>query len=235
MIEEHARLYSTLAMNIDELRALKSTQFEDEIARMFTRLGYDVTQTPYSNDLGRDAILTKDGRKYLVECKCYAAGGSSGRPPLQKLHSAMVTDEAAGGFFVTTGGFSDPARKFAKKNKIELVDPDTLVRLMLESKPAAANSMKYKSACHHCGELVSHDLRAPVSVKCSNGHEVKPSLDFATVLKQYHPSDKIEAWRYVGRYNKRIPNGWSSLDRTKVVNNQVTVVLASHGWDLGYA
>lgn len=101
VLEEHARLHPTLALSVDELCAISSTQFEDEIARMFTRLGYEVKQTSYSNDGGRDAIMMKDGNKYLVECKRYAKGGLSGRPALQKFHSAITTDNATSGFFVT--------------------------------------------------------------------------------------------------------------------------------------
>ena len=149
---------------------------------MFRRLGYEVQQTPYANDFGRDAIMIKYGKKYLVECKCYAKGGLSGRPALQKLHSAMVTDNATSGFFVTTSGFSDRAIKFGKQNKIELIDAGALGRLMLESNLAAgANSVEYSSLCHFCGDVVRHSLRAPRPVTCKNGHEVQPSLDTATV------------------------------------------------------
>ena len=211
LVSEYARLHATLTLNIDELRALEPTQFEDEIARMFTRLGYDVTQTSYSNDYGRDVIMLKDGKKYLVECKCYAVGGSSGRPVLQKLHSAMVTDGADGGFFVTTGGFSDPAREFAKANKIELIGPDALVRLMAESKPGK-NSTEYKAACHHCGELVSHDLRElSRSVKCCNGHEVDTILTIKEVLGCHPTSRWAEDTMFERTKSLLAPYGWSNL------------------------
>ncbi len=215
VLEEHARLHPTLALSLDELRAVSSAQFEDEIARMFTRLGYEVKQTPYANDGGRDAIMMKDGNKYLVECKCYAKGGLSGRPALQKFHSAIVTDNATSGFFVTTGGFSDPAVKFATENKIELIDASALVRLMLESRAnseTAANSAEYSSACHFCGDTVSHNLRAPHSVTCQNGHEVKPALDIGTVLKSHHPWDM------------------NARSLASVARTQARAVLASHGW-----
>jgi phenylalanyl-tRNA synthetase alpha subunit len=41
---------------IKHLQQLPPTDFEDEIADMFARLGYQVVQTPYSNDGGKDAI-----------------------------------------------------------------------------------------------------------------------------------------------------------------------------------
>jgi hypothetical protein len=224
VLEEHARLHPTLALSVDELRAISSTSFEDEIARMFTRLGYEVKQTSYSNDGGRDAIMMKDGNKYLVECKRYAKGGLSGRPALQKFHSAIMTDDATSGFFVTTGGFSDPAVKFAKENKIEMIDAAALVGLMLESRSnsATANSAEYSSACHFCGDIVSHNLRAPHSVTCQNGHEVKPTLDIKTVLKSHHPWD-MNGTVYMSEDGR-------SRSRARVARTQARAVLASHGW-----
>ena len=113
---ERLRLATTVIPNIKELRSLSWQLFEDEIARMFKRLGYEVKQTPSVNDHGRDAILTKDGKKFLLECKRYGEDGSSGRPDLQKFHSAITTDGAVSGFFVTTGRFTRDAREFRSKS-----------------------------------------------------------------------------------------------------------------------
>ena len=48
--DEELRLRSTIVLSVAELRRLTPQQFEDEIARMFERLGYSVNQTPYTND-----------------------------------------------------------------------------------------------------------------------------------------------------------------------------------------
>ena len=61
-------------------------------------MGYDVEQTPYTNDGGRDAVAQKDGRVFLIECKRYAADRTVGRPELQKLFAAMTEANADGGF-----------------------------------------------------------------------------------------------------------------------------------------
>jgi hypothetical protein len=179
---ELLRLAKSLIPRIQELRLLSPQRFEGEVARMFKRLGYEVKQTPYTNDGGRDAILTKDGKTYLVECKRYAEGGLSGRPDLQKFHSAIITDGAISGFFVTAGRFTQNAIKFAGTAPIELIDQDALVRMMFESMPAAADDDTYCSMCRQCKHVVSHQLRAPHSVSCRNGHDVKPSLDIKSVL-----------------------------------------------------
>jgi hypothetical protein len=61
-------------------------------------LRYAVIQTPYRNDQGRDAILSKDGHKFLLKCKKYGENNVSGRPDLQRFHSAIVTEKAISGF-----------------------------------------------------------------------------------------------------------------------------------------
>ena len=179
---ELQRLAKSLIPCIQELRLLSPQRFEDEVAQMFERLGYQVKQTPYTKDGGRDAILTKHGKTYLVECKRYAEGGLSGRRDLQILHSAMMTDGAISGFFVTAGRFTQDAIKFAATVPIELIDQDALVRMMFDSKPAADDDDAYCSMCRQCEDVVSHRLRAPQSVTCRNRHDVEPSLDIKSVL-----------------------------------------------------
>ena len=149
---------------------------------MFRRLGYQVEQTPYSNDHGRDAVMKKDGKKYLLECKKYGENNSSGRPDLQKFHSAIMSDKAAKGYFVTTGRFSAGATRFAEKVPIELVDNDALSRLMAESKAQCDENDNYLSVCRACGELVGHNIRAPFDGYCVNGHRVRPSLSLDDIL-----------------------------------------------------
>jgi restriction endonuclease Mrr len=120
--QELDRLRRSIVPSIEELRGLSPQRFEDEIARMFERLGYVVKQTPYSNDFGRDVILSKGGEKFLLECKRYGAARQSGRPELQKFHSAMISDRAKRGFFVTTGSFSKDALEFSSTVSIEPID-----------------------------------------------------------------------------------------------------------------
>ncbi|MBR0793971.1 restriction endonuclease [Bradyrhizobium jicamae] len=180
---ERRRLYSSLVPNLDELRRLDPFEFEDAVARMFERLGYSVRQTPKTKDGGRDAILTKDGVKYLVECKKYGDGLTSSRPDLQKFHSAIMSDKAKSGFFVTSGTFTKDAIDWAAKHPVvDLVDSHKLVDLMFASKPAASGDDSYQSACKNCGDIVTHRLRAPLDVVCSKGHVVSPPLKLHELL-----------------------------------------------------
>ena len=179
---EWRRLASSLVPSLDELRRLSWQQFEDEIANMFRRMGYSVEQTPYTNDGGRDAILTKNGVKYLLECKKYSEGGQSGRPDLQKFHSAIITDQAKSGFFVTAGGFTKEAVEWAATAPMELIFGEKLIKLMFDSKPAASDDDSYYSVCTTCGEIVFHRVREPRDVTCFVGHVVQPTLTLEQLL-----------------------------------------------------
>lgn len=181
-LQEASRLAQSLIPSVDELRKLSPSAFEDEIARMFERLGYTVMQTPYSNDHGRDAILHKNGEKFLLECKRYREGGACGRPELQKFHSAIVSDRARRGFFITTGRFSKGAREFAKTVPIDLVDGSQLLKFMYDSKCDASQDDVYESMCAECGDLVQHRLRNPREEKCRYRHPVRPTLTIEDVL-----------------------------------------------------
>lgn len=173
---EAARLLRSLIPSLEELRAISPQQFEDETARMFRRLGYTVEQTPYANDQGRDAIMRKDGKKYLVECKRYGEGTSVGRPDIQKFDSAIKHDRAVSGFFVTTGKFTQAAVEYARNKPIELIDAARLRHYLYQSKHNEVQDDTYLSACLECGATVRHALRDPKNEMCPNGHSVAPTL-----------------------------------------------------------
>jgi restriction system protein len=120
---------------------------------MFGRLGYEVEQTPPSKDGGKDAILRKDGKKYLLECKKYGERGSSGRPELNGFFGVITANQAVSGFFVTTGAFTKDAIEFAATVPIELIDRAKLVRYMLESKTIPR--MIIRPMCRKCCAIVA--------------------------------------------------------------------------------
>jgi ssDNA-binding Zn-finger/Zn-ribbon topoisomerase 1 len=180
--QECACLANLLAPTLEQMRQLTWQQFEDAVARMFERRGYSVKQTPYTNDHGRDAILTKNGKKYLLECKKYGADRSSRRPDLQKFYAAIMGDRAISGFFVTTGAFTREAVEYAATVPIELIDGRQLIKLMFESRSGSSNDTTSGSVCRQCGEVVHHSLQTPRLERCPNGHDVAPTLNAPEVL-----------------------------------------------------
>lgn len=175
---EAARLKKVIRLTLAELQGLSPGRFEDEMASMFKRLGYIVQQTPRINDMGRDAILQKDGEKFLLECKRYGDKSKVGRPDIQKFHSAIISDRAKSGFFVTTNKFTKEAAEHAAKLGITVIDGTELSRYLAKSNPSLPENEQYHSMCTACGEPVVHELRSPRSVVCKNGHPVEATLTF---------------------------------------------------------
>jgi hypothetical protein len=119
----------------EKLFALEAFEFEREIAKLHEKLGYEVEQTKATGDGGKDAIMWKNKTKYLLECKKYRTGNQVGRRDIQIFHSAILTDNAEGGFFVTTSDFSKEAREYVVDHKlnINLINMQGLSKLIEEA------------------------------------------------------------------------------------------------------
>ncbi len=120
--QEHSRITGAPLRKLEALRALSPGQFEDAVVLLFRKQGFDAVRTGMSNDFGRDAILKRDGKKLLVQCKRYAEESLIGRPAIQQFLGTIISDGADGGYFVTTSSFSAGAVKCGGANSIELIN-----------------------------------------------------------------------------------------------------------------
>jgi restriction endonuclease Mrr len=116
---------------------LSGHEFEDAVAALFRAHGYeDVEVASRVADEGRDATMRDGETAYVVECKHTDAVS---RPTVQKLHSAVATDDHDGpkrGMVVTSGRFTGAAETYAERlrdrgdpHPVELVDGDDLREL----------------------------------------------------------------------------------------------------------
>lgn len=136
------------------LDALTGFDFENLFGRILERLGIGkVERTLYTQDEGRDILVSSPQGLIIVECK-HQPNTSIGRPILQKLHSAVISSKAVRGMLVTTGRFTEEAIAHAKKlaaqgTTVEMIDKPILVdmaskaRIRLRSKGEALNIWSY--------------------------------------------------------------------------------------------
>ncbi len=99
-------------------------EFESLCKTIFEQLDYGrVELLPPVGDGGRDLIIHDQQGKTVVECK-HQPKTSIGRPIIQKLHSAVISEGARKGIVVTTGKFSRQAIEHAAtlSPEIELID-----------------------------------------------------------------------------------------------------------------
>ena len=86
---------------------------------------------PAGGDGGIDLVLRRDGEEHLVQCKHWRAN-KVGVATVRELHGVMASRGAAGGFVVTAGEFTAPARKDAGGRNIELIGANQFAELMAE-------------------------------------------------------------------------------------------------------
>jgi len=175
--KEIKRLSAAWLTEANSYLSMSPRQFEDAIAELFRRLGYEVRQTPFSNDGGKDAIAWKDGKKFLVECKRFAANRSVGRRDIQILHSAVVDSNAEQGFYVTTGSYAHTAVAYAKSNNLKIYDRASIPWLVSQAYGPSQVSSSAEVMCHECGATISLPLgESTPSGTCKNGHEVPMNI-----------------------------------------------------------
>lgn len=114
------------------LELLDGFDFQKLCKDIFSKLNYGLVENIGQGgpDEGKDLIIHFNNEKIVVECK-HHPNGIIGRPVIQKLHSAVISEGAKKGIVVTTGTFSNEAIAYANKitPSIELIDKRLLYDL----------------------------------------------------------------------------------------------------------
>lgn len=113
-----------------QLRNLSPLEFEDYIANLYSKLGYNTKRVGRSHDGGIDVEAEKDGVKHYIQCKKFITSRVR-VGAVRDFYGAMTNGLANGkGIFITTNVFTSEAEKFAEENPIELIDGFGLLRLI---------------------------------------------------------------------------------------------------------
>lgn len=160
---ERRALVATVTQNpaAGVLDSLSWREFEQLVGEGFRLQGYQVMETGGNGpDGGVDLVLSKGGERFLVQCKQWKAY-KVGVEVVRELYGVMTAKGAAGGFVVTSGQFTEPAREFAKGRNLKLVDGPVLLRLLgpartaqRETEPPVPVAPPSVPACPACGKLM---------------------------------------------------------------------------------
>ncbi|MFC7818143.1 MULTISPECIES: restriction endonuclease [unclassified Streptomyces] len=104
---------------------LTADEFEQAIAELCLRDGCaEVEVVGGAGDLGADVTaVAPDGRRLVVQCKCYADGNKVGSEDLQRFGGTCFTvHDADVAVVVTTSDFTRPAVEYAEQCGIVCVD-----------------------------------------------------------------------------------------------------------------
>jgi restriction system protein len=123
--QRSAAMYTT---SIEDVDAMTGIQFEKFLAMLFMAQGYSVTPTATSGDFGADLIIQKDGKRTVVQAKCYSK--NVGVSAVQETVGAMAKYHCSGSMVVTNAYFTNAAVELARVNQVELRDRDILIRMM---------------------------------------------------------------------------------------------------------
>ena len=138
-LEEQTNKYKQLIDNnekltknnivIEDIDGLDGFAFEHLLGALFKQMNYKVEVTKSSGDQGADIIISKMGRKTVVQAKCYLNNVSN--KAVQEVVAAMKFYNADAGMVVTNSYYTKGAIELAKANDIALWDRDKLAQTLL--------------------------------------------------------------------------------------------------------
>lgn len=106
------------------IHSLTSRQFEEFVAELFEKDGYNVSLTQQTHDGGKDLFIVENKRMgkfiYYVECKKYAAENPVGVRLVRELYGTVIADRATAGVLVTSSYFSVEAKQFTEQIKTQM-------------------------------------------------------------------------------------------------------------------
>lgn len=117
---------------LESIRQLSWQEFELLVGEYFRRKGYLVQENGGGGaDGGIDLVLTKANQKTIVQCKRWK-NVQVGVSPIRELYGVMVADKASACIFVSSGNYTQEAQSFANNKPIELINGETLYKLITE-------------------------------------------------------------------------------------------------------
>jgi len=143
------RLIQRLARQPDGMYSLGPRQFEELVAELLSKQGFDVATTASTRDGGKDIIVrcstALGDQVYYVECKRYAPDRPVGVSLVRELYGVVQSERVTGGILATTSYFSSDAVTFQSRVPFQLSLRDKSdITHWLER--AAAGSLASKSA-----------------------------------------------------------------------------------------
>jgi hypothetical protein len=121
------RLLDESAIRPEKLLQLTPRQFEEFIAELWERFGYQVELTKRTRDGGRDVIAVRRVEaelKFLIECKRNNPSHKVGIGLVRALYGVKMHEKATKAFLATTSYFTRTAKEFFEQHRWELEPRD---------------------------------------------------------------------------------------------------------------
>jgi len=139
---------------LTEILNQSSTFFERLVVKLLIKMGYGGgddeagSVTPPTRDGGIDGIIREDKLGFsniYIQAKRYDKTTTVSSPEIQQFIGAISSrNENKKGLFITSGKFSDGAKKVAENSHIILIDGNRLCRLMIEYTVGVSTTQTYE-------------------------------------------------------------------------------------------
>lgn len=163
---------------VQRLQELDEYEFEQFIADLWERRGWNTSVTTATNDQGIDVIATRDepySEKELIQAKRYKQGNRIGGPELQQYgslhHHGQDVDKV---IVVTTSDFTDSALSEADKSNVKPINGRTLAQMVMNA--GALDIVQWDT------DEVGGDPEFPTSEPDTSSKEVSISQEPLTLL-----------------------------------------------------
>lgn len=131
LVEKLKQVQGRTYRTAEEWYKMTDRDFEFEIGKVYSRLGYQTHVTKRSGDGGVDVIAKKDNETIYIQCKHYGQNTHLGAPELQAFWGCCSGNGISKGVMVCTSSLTKDAKAFAKKlkGKLEIVGMKELLVL----------------------------------------------------------------------------------------------------------
>lgn len=129
---------------IAEIDKMEGVQFEQYLGHLFRSQGYKAEVTQAAGDYGADLVLSKDGKKIVVQAKRYSK--NVGLKAVQEVRGAVSHYGASAAWVVTNRDYTEQAYKLAKSNNVRLISREELIEMLIQMKEKMTAAKKANNA-----------------------------------------------------------------------------------------
>ncbi|MEO2162701.1 MAG: restriction endonuclease [bacterium] len=117
-----------IGVTIQDVDAMDPFDFEVFLGKLFTNLGYTITETPKTGDQGADVLLEKNGSSTVIQAKLYTS--PVGNKAVQEAHAAKAHFHCDSAQVITNNTFTRSAQELAGTTGVQLVSREGLTALL---------------------------------------------------------------------------------------------------------
>jgi restriction endonuclease Mrr len=123
---------------LSQLRGMDPYEFEELVAKIWRKQGWNAEATSGSADRGVDVVATKqdafETRRHLIQVKRHGENSTVGSEDIQRYASLYQRDEQVDNvFIVTSNRFTAEAMEVAKRRGVSTVGGDELYEMLTET------------------------------------------------------------------------------------------------------